>query len=884
MKRTILKEGPKEQYRAARNLIPGVVLALLLACHAHAAQTSAEELLRSVGVKGGLIVHVGCGDGQLTAALRASDSCVVHGVDRDPANVAAARRRIDALGLYGRTSIDHWSDKRLPYTDNLVRLLVCSDPKLDRAEALRVLAPGGCAYFVSGGKPERLSKPRPEDIDDWTHFLHGPDNNPVAADKRVGPPRHLQWTSGPRWSRSHEYNSSLSAFVTADGRLFAIFDESLTGFYNDGIPDRWNLICKDAFSGLTLWRRPMGKWGPAAWRGSGLWSVPRSAARRLVATGDTVFATLDYDGPVHALDAATGETRRTFAGTEGADEILFAGARLVLHVRPDASSRSRKPRIAVLTPDSGEVWSAPARGIVPLSLAAAEDRVFYYDGEKVRCLDLADGRALWTADAPQNMKRSGSGLTSLLVSDGVVLHLGNEALLALDAASGERLWSAEGADASTMRRPDVFAIDGRAWYMRHTAGLDLRTGKATKTVDVKNLVSPGHHPRCYRGKATVNYLMWPQEGAEFVSLRDDAHMRHNWLRGSCLYGVVPANGFLYTTPHPCFCYPGVLLKGFNALSSGAHEGRTDLPPSGETAREKGEAFDGEGGGGGPEGEWPVYRRDPARSGANPRFAPDVGAAEWRREVGGPCTPPVLAGEDVFIAVPDAHRVVCLDRRTGAERWRFTAGGRIDSPPTVHGGRVFFGSADGRVYALRRNDGALVWRFRAAPEERRIVGYGQVESTWPVHGSVLVLDGLVYCTAGRSSFLDGGIHVYALDARTGLPRHAAVVRGPWPDIARNKGHAFSMEGARSDLLVCDGELLYMGQVVMDRTLKQIPREPGALGYKETGLHLSATGGFLDDSGFDRLYWMYARRWPGSTTPTSRPRPGRSSRSTASAPMR
>ncbi len=27
------------------------------------------------------------------------------------------------------------------------------------------------------------------------------------------------------------------------------------------------------------------------------------------------------------------------------------------------------------------------------------------------------------------------------------------------------------------------------------------------------------------------------------------------------------------------------------------------------------------------------------------------------------------------------------------------------------------------------------------------------------------------------------------------------------------------------------------------------------------HLVATGGFLDDTGFDRLYWMYGRRWPG-----------------------
>ena len=35
---------------------------------------SARQILEATGVKGGLIVHVGCRDGKLTAALRASES------------------------------------------------------------------------------------------------------------------------------------------------------------------------------------------------------------------------------------------------------------------------------------------------------------------------------------------------------------------------------------------------------------------------------------------------------------------------------------------------------------------------------------------------------------------------------------------------------------------------------------------------------------------------------------------------------------------------------------------------------------------------------------------------------------------------------------------
>jgi hypothetical protein len=33
-----------------------------------------QAILATSGMQGGLVVHLGCGDGQLTAALRASDS------------------------------------------------------------------------------------------------------------------------------------------------------------------------------------------------------------------------------------------------------------------------------------------------------------------------------------------------------------------------------------------------------------------------------------------------------------------------------------------------------------------------------------------------------------------------------------------------------------------------------------------------------------------------------------------------------------------------------------------------------------------------------------------------------------------------------------------
>ena len=90
-------------------------------------QAVARQILDDTAVRGGLVVHLGCGQGELTAALCPSDGYLVQGLDTDPRNVEAARRHVAALGLEGKVSVDSWDGKRLPYADNLVNLLVSED-------------------------------------------------------------------------------------------------------------------------------------------------------------------------------------------------------------------------------------------------------------------------------------------------------------------------------------------------------------------------------------------------------------------------------------------------------------------------------------------------------------------------------------------------------------------------------------------------------------------------------------------------------------------------------------------------------------------------------------------------------------------------------------
>ncbi|MCU0917308.1 MAG: class I SAM-dependent methyltransferase [Planctomycetes bacterium] len=236
----------------------------VIAIHASAKSPRAEEarqILDRTGIRGGLVVHLGCGDGTLTAALHANDSFLVHGLDAD---VTAAREYLRSLGLYGPVSVEPWTGDRLPYVGNLVNLVVADRlGRIPMAEVLRVLVPNGVALI--GG--QKTVKPWPKAIDQWTHYLHGPDNNAVAMDTAVGIPRSIQWVAEPRWGRSHEELASMSAAVTAQGRIFYIVDEALLAsirFQSD-----WKLVARDAFNGTPLSRGAgapaapaSGRWGP----------------------------------------------------------------------------------------------------------------------------------------------------------------------------------------------------------------------------------------------------------------------------------------------------------------------------------------------------------------------------------------------------------------------------------------------------------------------------------------------------------------------------------------------------------------------------------------------------------------------------------------------
>jgi len=875
---------------------------------------SAKQILEATGVKGGLIVHIGCGDGKLTVALRAGEGYLAHGLDTNAEKVQEARDYVQSLGCYGQVSFERFGGQRLPYTDNLVNLVVAEDlGDVPMDEVMRVLCPSGIAYVKENDGWRKTVKPRPKQIDEWTHFLYDATNNAVADDSVVGPPNQLQWVGGPLWARSHDHLGSVSAAVSSGGRIFYIVDEAPIAAIV--LEPQWNLVARDAFSGVILWKRPIQKW---QWHLRGFRSGPSDLSRRLVAVGDRVYVTLGVDAPLCALDAATGETVATYEGTDGTLEVLYdkgtlfvvaggaadgetaakAERRGLAAVRPQRPAYLERPpakRIMLIDAASGDVlWKksdADTVELMPTTLAISNGRVFFQNADNVVCLDAKSGEEVWQAERTVSRSRPTWTAPTLVVYDDVVLSAdrdvaqkktmdeaddrkvewivssaGGQApvgeLIALSAKTGERLWSCKCRECYNAP-VDVLVADGLVWtgeLVRAvepgiTAGRDPKTGevKRTRPNDQEFFQAGMGHGRCYRNKATNEYLVLGRSGVEFIDLATGEGIANHWTRGTCQYGVIPCNGLLYVPPHSCACFIRSKLNSFNCFAPRRKSKSQKVEESKSEMRlEKGPAY------GASDlqspasslqpSSWPTHRHDAARSGCTTgAVAADLKPA-WQQELGGRLSSVVVAEGKVFVAQIEAHTVHALNASDGEPVWSYTVDGRVDSPPTVWQGRVLFGSADGYVYCLRASDGALAWRFRAAPDDLRIVAYGQLESAWPVHGSVLVRDGVVYCTAGRSSYLDGSIRLCRLEAKTGKILSETVVDHRDPETGyQRKGsvRGTNMPGALPDVLSCDADSIYMRHTRFD--LEGQPQPPDVA-------HLFSSAGFLDDTWWHRTYWM------------------------------
>ncbi|MEZ5943837.1 MAG: PQQ-binding-like beta-propeller repeat protein [Planctomycetaceae bacterium] len=870
-------------------------------CSAQSPQERASQLVAESGVRGGFVVQVGCSDGSTLVALKQSAAFQVQGLTTDAAQIDALRKEIQLAGAYGDVAVDTFGGSQLPYVDNLVNLLVVESGNVSQEEILRVLVPNGVAMIRNAqGGYDKTVKPRPEELDDWSHYLHDASGNTVAHDDIVGQPRHLQWVGSPRWSRHHDRMASMSALVSTNGRMFYIMDEGSR--VSIQLPSHWKLIARDAFNGTILWKRDIADWQNHLWP---LKSGPTSLARRLVATDNEVYVTLGFKAPLIALDAATGETLREFKGSEATEEAITSDGQVFVVSNKSTTELDRYAPLAGTVGDQGRVgkeffwneeprvimaydtatgkqlWAKQTR-ITPLTLTADAGRVYFHDGEKLIALNRNTGEVSWSSEpvARRSNVTFNFGPRLVVYEDVVLFAGGNGRMSSLNAEDGKLLWEGGHANSGYQSPQDLMVIDGLVWVAPTTSGKDtgVYTGRDPRTGEVKKEFAPDvdtywFHHRCYIAKATDNFIIPSRTGVEFVDFENEHWDINHWVRGGCLYGVMPCNGMTYTPPHNCACYPEAKLYGFNALAPRAptRPWPVDVPLAGRL--QKGSAFATPLVAASEEAylDWPTYRHDNERTGHVTQPIGGKLKQNWTTTLGGRLTPAVIAEGKVYVAQIDQHTVHALNAANGEIDWTYTVGARIDSPPTIAWGRVCFGAADGYVYCLDAKTGELAWRFRAAPEDRRLMAYEQLESIWPVSGAVLVRDKTIYAVAGRSNFLDGGLRLVMLDLESGELKGEKILDDKNPETGNNLQEVLQvlqMPVGLPDILSADDKFMYMRSQKFDfeGNRKEIGPVSGDFqgqggAQRGEGVHLFAPMGFLDDSWFHRSYWVFGRNFAG-----------------------
>jgi outer membrane protein assembly factor BamB len=843
---------------------------LLVVVLSTTASFGADAILRDARTSGGLCVVLGAKDHTLGAGLATERPFIVHCLISDPLAVIAGRKALVASGLYGRVSLEHWNKSSLPYAENLASMIVAVDSLgVSESEMLRTLRPGGELLVSEKGKWRRTVKPRPKGMDDWTHWRHAPDRNAVSKDTLVDVPRRLQWLFTPRevTERSH--------VVIAGGRFFA--------------QCRGMLIARDAFNGLGLWKVKLKRSEDFAWE------YRVKVAALIVAKGDRVYC-LGDDNKFKALDAATGKTVKVYKNAGVPQHILVVDG---ASGKGDTVVLAGKDSVRALDAVSGRLkWRHLTDK--PHNVIASDNGVFYIEGNdrngagygRITGRDLQTGKQMWTREYhwARRTELGAYGHDRIVYelrrpSNWREYYTGREKEKEADRKYQMVVISAKtGKEIQKIARTGSSARHGefrRAfWYKKQllTEKVD-RNGLSIALFGLDDMSKPadvfranyagdrgfGH---CYPPVLTERFYINGQ--LHFTDLKSRKQTSNQITRGACntsRAGYIPANGMIYTFPKHCICFP--MLEGNVALAPAQAK---ELKETVELV--KGPAWPGRTADVSYADQWPTFRRDAYRSGGTettvparldelwsvqikgPNYSTDP-AAEWIDSpyTAGAITAPVIAGGTVYVAQSDTHRLVALDEKNGAIKWEFTANGRLDGPPTIHRGLCLIGSRSGWIYCLQASSGELVWKLRIAPYDRRICTYGQVSSTWPVHGSIPVIDGLAYAAAGVHPNADGGIRVFCFKPQSGEivwrnkfsdlgfdspwpapydPRKKRPESNPWRTIR-------PMEYRHHDLPVRDGDSIAISRCLFNlKTGKMnLKKTSGFYRVKGTGVQMPRT---------------------------------------------
>ncbi len=828
-------------------LISSIVFSAVTATRAGAGSDPVESdlanhLINKAGTSRGLCSLLGCRDGKLVLELVRGSKFFVYVQDPREATVAAAQKTLDVDGLYGRrVLVERKNLDSLPFADNTVDVVLAplgtkagaggdsvshKLKDLSIKQIMRVLRPGGRAIIGSVRDAEKqltrkqlsrwmvkgsiekssfklvkdssgtwveVTKPKPKGMDSWSHWEHGPDNNPVSTDTVIKAPYRTQWLTGPLYS-------AMPAITTAaGGRIFT----ALGHIAHHRREEPWlnTLLVRNGYNGSLLWSRKL----PDGYL------VHRSA---FIATEDC-FYMIENDVCL-MLDPESGREigRISIPEVEGEwkyialqDGVLYVLAGTVKDSSETTVVRSKhshwswgelspgyykskvpwgfgKTLAAYDIKQNKILWKhSEEKEIDSRALVIGGGKIFFYcPKEHTGCIDASTGKVKWRNNDSKVIRlieEPGKGLKStpgfrttcycLYTPDAIYFQAQTRMnVVAISSKDGNFLWSRK----KTTNNPNMLYTDDKLFVGIGPGGSTLMLEPLTG----KTIQDLGFAKRsCARLTATPDSLFCRgmPEGLTRYDRNINKILFNGAMRPACNDGVIAANGLLYIGPWLCDC--NLSLMGTTGLCSAGDLRIEKQDPVSQQLQvcegnkkiaEFPDIIDE---------DWPTYRGNNNRSACSAASIPADPKSLWRYRAPPSYNPsaPSSAGELVFLCGDDG-KVRAIDGKTGSLKWSYATAGSVKQPPTVWNGRAYVGSGDGAVYCLEAATGQLLWRFRLAPVERRIMLYDRLSSSWPVNSGVLVQEGIAYAAAGIIDY--DGTYVYALDAETGAPKWRNMTSG------------------------------------------------------------------------------------------------------------
>ena len=782
-----------------------------------------DHVLEEAGIAAGVCSLLDGDDAALALELARTESFYVHLQDPSRAVVEEARRVVDVDGLYGKQIVvETGSPSALPYAENSIDLLLATQlteaglQELNPAEILRVLRPRGRAVLGSlksspdgvqrktlrrwvketdfdeakvtkdeYGEWALVTKPPLDGTDNWSHWEHGPDNNPVSSDEVIKAPYMTQFLGFPF------YNTMPAVTTAAGGRIFLA--NGHIAHHKREEPWLNTLLASNGYNGAPLWTRKL----PDGYL------VHRSA---FVATDDIFYMISEDGNGCVMLDAETGnELDRILFPEHRGEWKWMAMQDNMLYV---LIGRDRDPAQTTVVRSQNPAWSWGE-----LSQGYYDEQIPWGFGNKILAYDLRREKVRWTHDEDQRI----DARAMVMGGGNIYLYDPDSRLVCLNARTGKQEWANEGGELRELieqpgeglgstpgfrtacfslytpealyyeaqTRMNIVAVstqDGSIlWHRRKTTNnpnmiyadgkLLVGIGPEGNTLAVNPLTGDTLADLGFRKRSCVRLTATPDsffcrgwiEGMTRYDRETGQILFNGAFRPSCNDGVIGANGLLYAGPWPCDCNLSLMGKigmcsagDFQFEREARNAERLETGP-GNIRNVEALTVTQE--------DWGTYRGNNSRTGATNVEIPDEIGRIWVCNPDSSFAPtaPVAAGGLVLLGGSDG-KMRAIDTATGDVKWTFLTAGPIQRAASIWNGRAYFGSGDGYVYCVEAATGRFLWRYRAAPVERRIMVYGALGSTWPANTGVLVEDGIAYAGAG---IIDtDGTYVYALDAITG----------------------------------------------------------------------------------------------------------------------